>query len=161
MNRKLFFFMLIGGFILPTALFADTLYVKVRDSKLRKAPRILSSSVATLRFGDELEMIEELEGWASAKTRSGRQGYVSLSAVTENKSGLEANLSSGGKASGGSSDDTTLAGRGVRPEEIEREFLRSNPAANIAAVNRMERMYKVDDSSLLAFMRSGKLEIQE
>ena len=83
----------------------------------------------------------------------GKQGWIHISAVQEQK--LQISPFREGKASEASRDEVALAGKGFTPE-VEKAFREKNPKMRYDLVNQVESS-KVDEASLLAFMRSGNL----
>lgn len=132
---------------------AESVYVTVRNSKLRSKPDFFSSATAELKYGDRLEVIEASETWNLVKTTSARQGYVHQSAITTKK----IILSSGAKYSPSQTDqnDVVLAGKGFSAE-VERSYGAKNPNLNFREVDAMERL-KVAPGEVNSFIQQGKL----
>ncbi len=136
--------------------FADSagkpLTVKVKDTKLRSAPKLWASSVADLKFGDILTPISSDDGWIKVKTSRGVQGFVHPTAVTERRVVL-----SSSKAASANVDpsEVVLAGKGFN-KEVEQDFAKKHPTSNFRAVDAVSAV-KIPDQELRNFLRSGKL----
>jgi len=151
--------MLLVLFLLPALCVAgETAKVKVQKASLFEQPSFLSKTVATLQFGDQLEMEEVVKDWA--KVKFGRQrGYVHQSALTSTKVDLRTLLFSSSSSSGASQDEVALAGKGFTPE-VEKNFGRGHPEMNYALVDEIEG-YSVDPNSLRTFIQRGGLKEPE
>lgn len=151
--------MLLILFLVPALCLAgETVKVKVQKASLFEQPNFLSKPVATLQFGDPLEMDEVFKDWA--KVRFGRQkGYVHQSALTSTKVDVKTLLFSSSSSSGTTQDEVALAGKGFTPE-VEKNYGQAHPEMNYALVDEIER-YSVDPNSLRSFIRRGGLKVSE
>lgn len=151
--------MLIVFFLVPALCLAgETVKVKVQKTSLFDQPNFFSKTVATLQFGDQLEMEEVVKDWA--KVKFGRQrGYVHQSALTSTKVDMKTMLFSSSSSSGASQDEVALAGKGFTPE-VEKNYGKAHPEMNYALVDEIER-YTVDPNSLRSFIQRGGLKVSE
>jgi hypothetical protein len=151
--------MLLVLFLVPVLCLAgETVKVKVQKTSLFDQPNFLSKTVATLQFGDQLEMEGVVKDWA--KVKFGRQqGYVHQSALTSTKVDLKTMLFSSSSSSGASQDEVALAGKGFTPE-VEKNYGKTHPEMNYALVDEIER-YTVDPNSLRSFIQRGGLRVSE
>ena len=151
--------MLLVLFLVPALCLAgETVKVKVQKTSLFDQPNFLSKTVATLQFGDQLEMEGVVKDWA--KVKFGRQqGYVHQSALTSTKVDLKTMLFSSSSSSGASQDEVALAGKGFTPE-VEKNYGKAHPDMNYALVDEIERT-SVDPSSLRSFIQRGGLKVSE
>ena len=62
---------------------ADLVYVQVASARVRSAAKHWASSVAEIKFGDKLQEISRDSNWIKIRTKSGEEGFVHVSAVTE------------------------------------------------------------------------------
>ena len=140
-------------FVLPShAANESTVTIQVRSTRVRKDPAVYASSIATVKYGDELKMIANEQGWLKVRAPGGQLGFVHPSAITTK----EVKLSTKGEASGDvAASDVVLAGKGFDPA-TERQLKLSSPTLNFRAVDDMERV-RVSDAELGAFIRSGSL----
>lgn len=153
-------FLLLIFFLVPALCLAgETVKVKVQKASLFEQPNFLSKPVATLQFGDPLEMDEVFKDWAKVKFGQ-RRGYVHQSALTSKKVDVKTMLfSSSSSSSEASQDEVALAGKGFTPE-VEKNYGQSHPEMNYALVDEIER-YSVDPNSLRSFIRRGGLKVSE
>lgn len=151
--------MLLVLFLVPALCLAgEMVKVKVQKTSLFEQPNFLSKTVATLQFGDQLEMEEVVKDWA--KVKFGQQkGYVHQSALTSTKVDLKTLLFSSSSSSGTSQDEVALAGKGFTPE-VERNYGKAHPEMNYALVDEIER-YSVDPNLLRTFIQRGGLKVSE
>jgi hypothetical protein len=151
--------MLVMVFLVPALAFAgETVKVKVQKASLFEDANFFSRTVATLQFGDQLQMEEVVKDWARVKF--GRQiGYVHQSALTSTKVDLKTLLFSSSSSAGASRDEVALAGKGFTPE-VEKNYGKTHPKMNYAVVDEIER-YSVDPESLRTFIQRGGLKEPE
>ena len=151
--------MLLILFLVPAlCLAAEPVKVKVQKASLFSQPNFLSKTVATLQFGDELEMEEVVKDWAKVKFGHQR-GYIHQSALTSTKVDMKTMLFSSSSPSGASQDEVALAGKGFTPE-VEKNYGKAHPEMNYALVDEIER-YNVDPNSLRSFIQKGGLTVSE
>jgi len=146
--------------LVPTLCLAgEPVKVKVQKASLFEQPNFLSRAVATLQFGDQLDMEEVVKDWAKVKFGQ-RRGYVHQSALTSTKVDVKTMLfSSSSSSSEASRDEVALAGKGFTPE-VEKHYGQSHPEMNHALVDEIER-YSADPNSLRSFIRRGGLKVSE
>jgi len=133
---------------------ASDAYIKVRSSKVRSAPQPWAPSIASVQYGDRVTLLDSSgSSWASVKTAGGKQGFLSISAITPQKVVLSAQAAT----PGADSSEVVLAGKGFS-KSVEKEFAASDQHANFAAVNRMEAL-KVGEGEVLSFAKAGKLAV--
>jgi hypothetical protein len=136
----------------------ETVKVKVQRTSLFDQPNFFSRTVATLQFGDELEMQEVVKDWA--KVRFGKQkGYVHQSALTSTKVDMKTMLFSSSSSTEASQDEVALAGKGFTPE-VEKNYGKAHPEMNYALVDEIER-FNIDPNSLRSFIQRGGLKVSE
>lgn len=131
----------------------ETVYVQVRESKVRSTPKIWAAPVASVSYGDALVKLSGSEGWSQVKTAGGKGGYIPESSITSRKVVLSSNASLG--AGGADSTDAILAGKGF-DQATERQFAASS-GANLAPVDQMEKL-RISEQELKEFVISGGLE---
>jgi hypothetical protein len=151
--------MLLLLFLVPALCFAgEAVKVKVQKTSLFEQPNFFSRTVATLQFGDPLDMEEVIKDWAKVKFGQQR-GYVHQSALTSTKVDMRTMMFSSSSSSGASQDEVALAGKGFNPE-VERNYGKAHPEMNYALVDEIER-YSVDPNSLRSFIQRGGLKVSE
>jgi uncharacterized protein YgiM (DUF1202 family) len=154
--KKIMLFILL---LVPAlCLAAEPVKVKVQKASLFSQPNFLSKTVASLQFGDQLELEEVVKDWA--RVRYGQQrGYVHQSALTSTKVDMKSLMFSSSSSSGASQDEVALAGKGFTPE-VEKNYGKAHPEMNYALVDEIER-YTVDPNSLRSFIQKGGLKVSE
>ena len=137
---------------------SEPVKVKVQKASLFSQPNFLSKTVASLQFGEQLELEEVVKDWA--RVRYGQQrGYVHQSALTSTKVDMKSLMFSSSSSSGASQDEVALAGKGFTPE-VEKNYGKAHPEMNYALVDEIER-YTVDPNSLRSFIQKGGLKVSE
>jgi hypothetical protein len=150
--------LLILSLVPALCLAGETVKVKVQRTSLFDQPNFFSRTVATLQFGDELEMQEVVKDWA--KVRFGKQkGYVHQSALTSTKVDMKTILFSSSSSAEASQDEVALAGKGFTPE-VEKNYGKAHPEMNYALVDEIER-FNIDPNSLRSFIQRGGLKVSE
>jgi ABC-type amino acid transport substrate-binding protein len=144
-------------FLPGVALAGKDVKVKVQKSTLFQEPRFFSTAVASVRYGDQLEMLDEAKDWAYVRWGD-QKGWIHKSSLTSAKVNLGTILV-GSSSSSASPDEVALAGKGFNPE-VERGYQKTHPEMKYALVDEVEG-YDVDDKSLREFIRSGSLRIKE
>ncbi len=140
------------------ALAAEIMNVKLREATVRSGPKHFKPAVATLKYGDTVEVLETNEGWLKVRLRDGQTGYLHESAVTDEK--LPKELPGGGGTAAPSSvsrDEVSLAGKGFNPQ-VEKKYREQRPnlEQHFKQVDAMERR-AVSARELDAFLRDGQL----
>ena len=131
--------------------------VTVRETKVRQTPSFLGKIVATLAYGDRVEVIEEGRGWVKIVLPDGKmQGWVNLSAMTEKRIVLEAGEEDLEAAA--SSSEVALAGKGFN-SDVEEKF-KKEKKLDYTWIDLMEKIAFPTDK-LLDFLKKGGLTIQE
>ena len=140
-------FLLVAGF-----LFAQTLTIKVKETRIRSKPKFYAQSIYRAQRGDQLEKVSESKGWYEVKTPDGEVGWVHSSAVETKK--LE--LSSGEWVeTEATPEEVALAGKGFN-KEVEAEYRKNHPDLDFTWVDRMEKI-EISEQEMIAFLKVGKL----
>jgi len=129
----------------------ETVGVVVKKTAIRKDRQFYAPAVAEAVFGDRLTVLDREKDWVQVKSGPAT-GWVHATAVTEKT----VKASGAAAASGVSSEDITLAGKGFN-SQVESEYRKKNPGANFAAVDRMEKL-GASEQEIAAFARAGELE---
>lgn len=128
--------------------------VQVREGQLRAQPSFLSAIVATLGYGERVQVSGEQGAWRQVTSGQGASGWMHLSSLTPKQVVLQAGE---GLATGGASgEEMALAGKGFN-KEVEADFAARNRGADFASVNRMEQSHRFTPAQLEAFVREGGL----
>lgn len=147
--KNILFLMLLCG-MSASALAEAVSYVQVASTKLRTEPKLWSSAMADLRFGNEVTLLSTDENWAKVRVGK-REGFLPLSALSSKKIQL------GSEAPGRSAakDDVILAGKGF-DTNTEEQFAATGVDLNYGEVDRLERI-RIADGQLRSFVQTGKL----
>lgn len=132
----------------------DSLSIKVKETKLRSAPKQFAPGIASLRYGDRLSPISVKEDWVEGLASGKQKGFVHSSALSSKKIVLS---SKGDVKLDADATDVILAGKGFS-KATEQEYARQNAGANFGAVNTVES-FRVSDAELGNFISEGQLGI--
>ena len=134
-----------------------SLYVQVKNSKLRSQPQMWAASVSDLVYGEKLIPLTgdsaSTEGWVKVKTSNGKSGFVHVSAITQKEIVLASRQ--GVSRNAVDSSDIVLAGKGFN-HQVEDEYARSHDL-DYSAVNQAEKN-RVDSGEVASFLKNGKLQ---
>lgn len=141
---------------LPSFLVAESpsLYVEVRQTKLRKSPQHWATAVENLRFGDKLEQLEAGQDWVKVRLREGVEGFVHQSALTNRK----VVLSEGTQFEGALNDPSSvvLAGKGFNAEILS-SYQATHQELDFTALTKLEQQ-RVSEQELRDFIQAGDLK---
>ena len=147
------------AFLIPSIVSAATpaessLYVNVRESKLRLDPQFWAPTVASLPYGTKLAALgvgSKDNQWLKVRLDS-NEGYVHTSAVTKRR----VVLGSAGVGAGDKVDpnNVVLAGKGFN-SQVEKSYA-SSKGLDFKSVDEVEQ-YQVNSAEGAAFVKSGKL----
>ncbi len=135
---------------------AEVMSVQVRETTLRKTPSFLGQTVATVRYGDKVEVLGQQGDWRQVNA-GGATGWLNKSALTTQN----IRMSGGGQDAqvNASGDEIALAGKGFS-KEVEADFKTKNPSANYDDVNAIEKI-KIGDAALDEFLKAGDVKPAE
>ena len=145
---------LVAVFLCPSAVAgANTLNVQVRNGKLREQPSFLGKIVAEVSYGDQLRILREQGEWVMGRSASGREGWIHVSALTDDK--IVHAAGRGEVETGASSDELALAGKGFNAQ-VEAEYRAQNRELDWTWVDRMEK-FIVSPEEMAGFLKMGKV----
>lgn len=132
---------------------AEELNVQVRTGKLRARPSFLGKIIATVSYGDMVTVLREQGEWVLARRPGGKQGWIHISALTDD----EIELSAGNRnvETVASSDELALAGKGFN-SDVEAEFKTRNKDIDFTWVDWMEKII-VSPEQMEGFLKVGKV----
>ena len=128
------------------------LVVKIMRSNLLAKPDFLSGSLAPVKQGAKLELVETQGNWYLVRNANGLKGYIHQTAVAESKVNLSGIVP--GKK-GASGDELALAAKGFN--EGNEKKLRGSKGYNFADVDWVID-WDAANSAVAAFAREGKLK---
>jgi SH3-like domain-containing protein len=138
--------------VLAGTALATSMSVQVRNCKVRATPSQLGRVVATLNYGDVVEVGELQKGWYPVSSADVREGWVHPSALSKKKISMRAGVTD--TATGVSSDEVALAGKGFN-EQVEAK-LKADGKLDFTWVDRMAA-FTVTSEQIEAFRRQGRL----
>ena len=124
--------------------------VITKDAPVRKDKRFFAPVVTRIPYGATVEDQGRQGDWLRVTYR-GKQGWIHIGVVQERK----VQLLRAGKAREATQEEVALAGKGFTPE-VEKAYREKNPRLKYGEVDEIESL-RVDDDSLLAFIRAGNL----
>ena len=128
--------------------------VQVKAGQLRAAPSFLGKIVATVSYGDQVEVREEKGAWSRVGLPAGgSEGWIHTSALTQKKIVLKAGASDVSQTA--SSEEIALAGKGFN-EQVEGEFKTKNPNLDFTWVDRMET-FVVTQEQMQRVLKNGEV----
>jgi SH3-like domain-containing protein len=131
--------------------------VQVKSGQVRATPSFLGQLVATVNYGDRLQVLEQQGDWCKVNVPGGQTGWVHSSALTKKKVVLKAG--SQDAQSGASSEELALAGKGFN-SQVEADFKSRNQNIDFTWVDRMEKI-KVSPESMQQFIKEGGVQPTE
>lgn len=145
---------LLGGAALSAVAATEsaTVTVVVKKTSIRSARQFYAPTIAEAALGDSFGMLAREKGWVKVGTKAG-EGWLHESAITSKKIVVSAKGPTGDRAD---DRDIAAAGKGFNPQ-VESEYRKSNPTANYAAVDRMEKLV-ASDKTVEDFVRDGNLQ---
>ena len=139
---------------------AETVYVQAKSASIRNGKTSLSKVVASVRFGQTLELIEKNGNWYKVKTVKGPSGWIYHNKVSLTKpSGRENRLASLGKDFRHTQSSSVTGTAGVRGlNEFSTRYAQRSRIAlrHRRAVDRMTN-YRLSDGEVEGFLKSGRL----
>ena len=152
------FLLLIPAFLKEAR--AEEVFVQVSSAAIRGAPQQWARTVAQVRYGDALTVIqavaaaeEGVPGWLQVRVGKS-QGYIHRSAVTDRKVVVQGR-GTGAGVQNAQSGDIVLAGKGFN-SQVEGAYAARKANANFPEVDRMLAR-KISDGEVASFIQSGKL----
>jgi len=158
-RRFLLFTICLAFFAAQTARGADagSMSVQVKQSQVRTAPSFMARIVATLQYGDRVDIVSSRGTWTQVFVSTGGvKGWVHTSALTKKKIVLKAGASDVSETA--TSDELALAGKGFN-KKVEGEFRTNNRNLDYTWVDRMEKI-KVSNNGIRKFLKEGKVSPQ-
>jgi hypothetical protein len=128
--------------------------VQVKRGEVRATPYFLGKIVATLSYGDRVEVLGSKESWFRVSLK-GKDvtGWMHASALSEKRILLKAGEADAPVAA--SSGELALAGKGFNAD-VEAEFKARNRNIDFTWIDRMQGM-KVPPERIVAFLQEGGL----
>jgi uncharacterized protein YgiM (DUF1202 family) len=136
---------------------ADELTVQVKSGKVRARPSFLGKIVATLSYGDRVTVIREESEWVLAQKAGSPQGWIHISALTDDFVELSSGTSNAETAA--SSDELALAGKGFN-SDVEAEFKTRNEDVDFTWIDLMEKII-ISPEQMEGFLKMGGITVPD
>jgi hypothetical protein len=149
----------VAGVFWAASAFADPVYVIAKTAQIRSGKTSLDPVVATLQYGQALEVLAREGKWVLVRTDSGAKGWIFATKVSETKpSGAGNELAAlGERFRRGDSGVTASAGaRGLDKASESYADRVGITKQHRDAVDRMTG-YKISDEDIQEFLKSGRL----
>lgn len=127
--------------------------VQVQSGQVRATPSFLGQVVATVKYGDRLDVVEQQNGWTKVRTPAGKEGWMHDSALTRKRVVMKAGAEDVQASASG--EELALAGKGFN-SDVEAEFKNQNKDIDFTWVDRMLK-YKVTPEEMRAFLKEGEV----
>lgn len=147
--------LVLAFFLLDSSLIAESvLTVSVQKTQIRTKPSFLGKPVASASYGEEVSVLGKKGGWTQVKTKSGKSGWISTAALTDEK--IELSAKSGNVDKYASQSEVALAGRGFN-KSVEAQYKSANDL-DYTWVDRAES-YGDSPEELVQFLTSAGLKV--
>jgi uncharacterized protein YgiM (DUF1202 family) len=128
--------------------------VQVKEGHVRSGPSFLSTVIARLSYGDQVQAISEEGGWVKVGiTGKVSEGWMHNSALSEKQIVLKSGAQNVNQAASG--DEIALAGKGFNAD-VEKEFKSKRKDVNYAFIDQMEKEV-VPQAWVQEFVKAGAL----
>ena len=134
---------------------ASEVFVMVQAAKIRQSPKPWATGLAAVKFGDKLVQLASQDSWLRVRNSQDLEGFLHSTAVTGKKIVLSASKEDL-LNSRVDEPDVYLAGKGFNNEVLQ-ELSSKEPTLNFAAVDTMQKQAIIEESTLFAFIKSGRL----
>ena len=143
----------IAGSLFCLVLFARSGRVTFLKTRLLSSPDVLAAPLAELKSGDQVDVLEEKNGYALVRTASGNKGYVNLAALQDVKSKGITGVFSGKK--GVSDKEVAEGAKGWNPE-VEKK-VQGSKGFDFAAMEWVAKQ-SVPPADIRIFVKEGKIK---
>jgi uncharacterized protein YgiM (DUF1202 family) len=141
-----------------TAEQARIMSVQVKSTSARESPAFVSKAVATLSYGDRLEITDTQGVWTKVKLPEGAlSGWVHSSALTPKRIVLKSGQETAQTRASG--DELALAGKGFN-SDVEAEFKRQHQNIDFSWIDKMEKI-KIQPEEMDSFLKEGAVAPKE
>ena len=132
---------------------AATMNVQVQAGQVRGTPSFLGNVVATLGYGQPVEVVGTQGAWHQVRTADGKSGWMHDSALTSKR--IAAQSGGANARTGASGDEMALAGKGFN-SDVEAQFRAAHAEADFTWVDKMATL-KASSAEIARFVQSGGL----
>jgi len=146
--------------IIVSEVYAEKVYVQSKSAPLWAGKTSLSQTVATVQFGQELEVVRKEEPWLEVRTSDGVTGWISANRTTTTKpAGGESLFAKAGQAFRQTEASPVTASTGARGlDKVSEMYAYSSgiPKQYQDTVDRMAA-YRIPDQEVEGFLKEGRL----
>ena len=141
---------------------ATTIYVQAKSAQLRDGKTSLSNAVATVQFGEEIDVLRQEEDWLQVRTSGGAMGWIFANKTTPTKpsaAGSDSGLAKLGQAVRQAEAAPVTASVGARGlDKVSEEYAKRSgiPKQYQNTVDRMTAN-RLSDEEVEAFLKEGRL----
>lgn len=164
MNRRCAFFAimvsLLTALTMTGAASGETLYVAAKSAQLRSGKTSLDPVVATLKLGENLEVVKRDDRWLEVRTAKGVTGWIYAGNVSASKpAGGDNELATLGKSFRRTDASAVTASAGARGLDKASEDYANRAGITKQHREAVDRMtaYKLPDEDIQEFLKSGRL----
>ncbi len=145
---------------LVSVAYAEKVYVQSKSAPLWSGKSSLSQTVATVHFGQELEVVRKEDPWLEVRTSDGVTGWISANrTTTSSPSGGESLFAKAGQAFRQTEAAPVTASTGARGlDKVSEAYANSSgiPKQYQDTVDRMAA-YRIPDQEVEGFLKEGRL----
>lgn len=139
---------------------AETVFVQAQTAHLRSGKTSLSQTVATVTFGDSLELVRREGDWLEVRTSSGLKGWIFANKITTTKPADHGDRPAGpGKGVRQTEASRATASVGARGlDTVSQDYAKRTGISqrHREAVDRLTN-YRVTEQEVEEFLRTGRL----
>ena len=128
--------------------------VQVKTGHVRSTPSFLGKIVATLSYGDPVQVQDAKGPWRQVDLSNAGNGWIHMSSLTRKK--IILNPGEADVEQAAASDEIALAGKGFN-EQVEGEFKAQNPAIDYTWIDKMEKIV-ISQDQMIQFLNQGDLK---
>ena len=134
----------------------EMMSVQVKSTPVRETPSFVGKAIATLSYGDRVEVISNQGVWTKIRTADAT-GWTHNSALSTKRIVLR----SGGETaqSRASSDELALAGKGFN-SDVESEYKKQHGNIDFTPIDRMEKV-RISSTEIQSFLKEGGVSPRE
>lgn len=146
--------------VLGEVALAETVYVQAKTAQLRSGKTSLEKVVASVKFGEALDVVEKDGSWLQVKTGDGTQGWIFANKTSSSKpSGGNDTLAQLGKSMRRGDASGTTASAGARGLDKTSEGYAKRAGISQQDRDAVDRMtaYQMPDQEVEEFLKEGGL----
>jgi uncharacterized protein YgiM (DUF1202 family) len=148
------------GALLVSVVYAAEVYVQAKSAQLRDGKTSLSQVLATVTFGQPLQVVQEEKDWLEVRTADGLQGWIFASKTSPTRpAGSASSLARLGQALRQTEAAPVTASTGARGlDKVSQAYANQSgiPQQYQDAVDRMAA-YQLSDQEVEGFLQEGRL----